>query len=267
MLKLLRHPRKSKKEDGTTIEAVGAPSDSSSSQKPALNPNTLRLTSNSPTLPREKVGLFELSNSREAKTVDVIAVHGLQGDAYRTWEHENGSLWLRDFLPADIPSARIMTFGYDSAVAFSKSVAKLEDKALELLNRLTRQRSPAPDGSSKPIVFICHSLEGIIVKKALILAHERSSDTDYKDILDNTKAIAFLGVPHRGSDSAWWASFAADVVKAASMGTSTNTGLVKELKKNSDTLMVISKQFVHRTIGLRIYTFYETRKLFGAVVC
>lgn len=40
-----------------------------------------------------------------------MAFRGLQVDAYKTWEHDNGSLWLRDFLPAGIPHARIMTFG------------------------------------------------------------------------------------------------------------------------------------------------------------
>lgn len=56
---------------------------------------------------------------QQTKAIEVVAVHGLQGDAYRTWEHDNGSLWLRDFLPEDIPNARIMTFGYDSTIAFS----------------------------------------------------------------------------------------------------------------------------------------------------
>lgn len=86
---------------------------------------------------RQNFGLFELSKTENETTVDVVAVHGLQGDAHKTWEHDDGSLWLRDFLPADIPFARIMTFGYDSTVAFSKSVAKIEDKALELLNQLS----------------------------------------------------------------------------------------------------------------------------------
>lgn len=125
------------------------------------------------------VGLFELSDKQSSKTVDVVAIHGLQGHAYKTWEHENGSLWLRDFLPAGVPFARIFTFGYESTVAFSNSVAKLEDKALDLLNRLSAERKS--DGAAKdgrPIVFICHSLGGIILKKALILAHERSSDLD-----------------------------------------------------------------------------------------
>ena len=153
---------------------------------------------------REKIGLFKLSTTETSKGIDVVAVHGLQGDAFKTWTHENGTLWLRDLLPAEVPSARITTFGYDSTWAFSKSVADIGDIALDLLNRLVTQRDE--DIHRRPFVFICHSLGGIVVKKALILAHERSSDPGLKDILTNTKAIAFLAVPHGGSDSAWWAN-------------------------------------------------------------
>lgn len=159
-----------------------------------------------------------------------------------------------------------MTFGYDSTVAFSKSVAKVEDKALDLLNWLSLKRSADDNSSPKPIIFICHSLGGIIIKKALILAHERSSDPDYKDILDNTKAIAFLGVPYKGSDSAWWATFAANALKGASIGTFTNTALVADLKRDSITLTNISQQFVDRAKNLTLYTFFETQKLSGVLV-
>jgi hypothetical protein len=110
-------------------------------------------------------------------------------------------------------------------------------------------------------------LGGILVKKALILAHERSSDTHYRNILDNTKAIAFLGVPHRGADAAWWFGFAASSLKGVTLGVSTHTALVKDLQKASPTLATISKQFVNRGKSLKIYTFYETRKLSGIVVC
>lgn len=220
-------------------------------------------------LPKERIGLFELSKDNSGTSIDIVAVHGLQGDAFKTWEHENGSNWLRDFLPEDVPSARIMTFGYESTVAFSKSVAKIEDKSLELLNSLSSKRDE-PDttsiGSSRPIIFICHSLGGILVKKALILAHENLSDKYYKDIVDNTKAIIFLGVPHKGSGSAWWGNFAANALKAASIGRATNTALVADLRRDSETLTNISKQFVHRGRDLKIYSFYETQKLGGVVV-
>ena len=155
-----------------------------------------------------------------------------------------------------------MTSGYDSIVAFSKSVTKIDDKALELLNHLSAKLSPvAPGGPSKPTVIICHTLGGIVVKKALIIAHERSSDVDYEDILVNTRGIAFLGVPHRGSDIAWWAGFGAKLLKTASIGTSTNVALLSDLEKGSATLASISSQFVDRARNLIIYTFYETEKL------
>lgn len=213
---------------------------------------------------KEKIGLFELSTAEAPKTVDVVAVHGLAGDAFKTWEYGNGTLWLRDLLPEEIPSARIMTFGYDSTVAFSNSVARIEDKALDLLNRLGALRDDHTERRS--VVFICHSLGGIVVKKALILAHERSSDLVFKDILINTKAIAFLGVPHKGSDSAWWANFAANALKGASIGFTTNNALVADLRKDSSALSTISKQFIDRGRDLSIYTFYERLRLKGVLV-
>lgn len=141
--------------------------DASNSQAAPVDNKALMLPVPSPTActSKDNIGLFELSLHGSEKSIDIIAVHGLQGDAYKTWQHDNG--WLRDFLPADIPNARIMAFGYNSTVTFSKSVAKIEDKALELLNHLSSKRSsPAASNSLKPIVFICHSLGGIIVKKS-----------------------------------------------------------------------------------------------------
>ena len=37
-----------------------------------------------PSSDKERIGLFELSKSDTVKAVDVVAVHGLQGDAYKT---------------------------------------------------------------------------------------------------------------------------------------------------------------------------------------
>lgn len=49
-------------------------------------------------------------------------------------------MWPRDFVPKVIPTARVMTFGYDSRWAFSPSKADIEDFALDLLNRLRLER-------------------------------------------------------------------------------------------------------------------------------
>ena len=94
----------------------------------------------------------------------IIAVHGLGGDASDTWTADDGKLWLRDFLPENVPYTRIMTYGYDSVVAFSRSVAEIEDYASDLLDRLDGERRTAQE-KARPIVFIAHNLGGIIVKK------------------------------------------------------------------------------------------------------
>ena len=86
-------------------------------------------------IPHERHGLSELSNPEREKTLDIIAVHGLQGDAFKTWQYENGPIWIRDFLLKDLPFARIFTYGYESAV-FGNSAATIEDKALSLLNKI-----------------------------------------------------------------------------------------------------------------------------------
>ena len=71
----------------------------------------------------------------------IVAVHGLGGHPYGTWTEEtSGKMWLRDFLPSQVPYTRIMSYGYDSLVAFSKSELELGDVAADLLNRLDGER-------------------------------------------------------------------------------------------------------------------------------
>jgi len=43
----------------------------------------------------------------------IVAIHGLDGHREDSWTIEN-VLWLRDLLPSKIPTARILTYGYDA---------------------------------------------------------------------------------------------------------------------------------------------------------
>jgi len=56
------------------------------------------------------------------------------------WTAPNGVCWPKDLLPRDIPTARIMAFGYNSNVAFSKSLVGLGSHGQDLLYWLDRRR-------------------------------------------------------------------------------------------------------------------------------
>jgi hypothetical protein len=102
--------------------------------------------------------------------IDIVAIHGLGGHYRNTWKwvSEDGTEehnWLEEFLPQQIPNARIISYGYDSAVQFSKSEADIRIFAEQLLNDLETTRL-TPIEQSRPVIFICHSLGGLVFKKA-----------------------------------------------------------------------------------------------------
>jgi hypothetical protein len=104
----------------------------------------------SSSMAKSNFGLFKLevpfhqgaaAASEASYNVDVIAVHGLGGDAFSTWTHENGTLWLRDYAGTQFPGSRVYTFGYDSAFVFSRGTGKIRDFAKSLLEAVRLERT------------------------------------------------------------------------------------------------------------------------------
>lgn len=75
----------------------------------------------------------------DTNSIDIIAVHGLNGTAYGTWTHENGHFWLED-LAKDFPGARIFTYGYPSEVCFTQGTGNIDTFSRSLLEALKRER-------------------------------------------------------------------------------------------------------------------------------
>jgi hypothetical protein len=97
--------------------------------------------------------------------VDIIAIHGLGGQWKDTWtEPESKVNWPETLLSVDIPEARIMSYGYNSKEYFSKPNADIRDFALDFLVDYKSYRTGAAE-KSRPIIFLCHSLGGIVFKQ------------------------------------------------------------------------------------------------------
>lgn len=93
--------------------------------------------------------------------VDIVAIHGLNGDVRRTWTHENGAFWLEDFLPNSMPGSRVFSYGYPSEVLFSKSIGGIRHYAQHLLASLEDVRESAVSCSCKsPLLFAALTFPG-----------------------------------------------------------------------------------------------------------
>lgn len=79
-------------------------------------------------------------DNEETYPLDIVAVHGINGDAYNTWMHDNETMWLQDFLPTEFPGSRVFTFGYDADVFFSLGTGNLKQFAGTLLEKLKSER-------------------------------------------------------------------------------------------------------------------------------
>lgn len=111
--------------------------------------------------------LHILTPDCERPTLDIVAVHGLNGHYKETWTegHTFGpkTMWLKDLLPEKLPGCRVMSFEYDASV-IGMSTTTVRDAARSLFEMLKDKRDDSKY-DNLPIVFIGHSLGGIIIKQ------------------------------------------------------------------------------------------------------
>ncbi len=96
-------------------------------------------------------------------------MHGLGGHWEKTWTANDGNQWLRKSLPLELRnagfSARVMSYGYDASLRLGGGLADIHDQAGILLTRLYDERD-SNEMRKRPLLFICHSLGGLVMKKA-----------------------------------------------------------------------------------------------------
>lgn len=188
-------------------------------------------------------------------------------------------------LPLHMKRSRILTFSYNAAVTalFGKTSSdRIMQHAHTLVAELVADRE-LEDAAERPIIFICHSLGGIIVKRVSLQRISRAPFVSYSSpsqalaysasrtsklvqhlhsIFVSTYAVLFLGTPHAGSSKASLASTARRMIDALvpSKIWDTEGQLLDALQEGSETLQNITDMFAPLMKNFRIYFFWEQEK-------
>ncbi|VUC33940.1 unnamed protein product [Clonostachys rosea] len=192
--------------------------------------------------------LYEPTNH----VADCIAISGLASHPFGSWQPKGQSktyMWLRDALPKALPNIRPILYGYDTTLVGSDSFQSIFDLALSFLEQLKVKGWSSP--SSKPIIFVAHSLGGIILKQAFVsLAGHDALEHPLRLAI---KGAIFFGVPNFGMKQ----SSLLTVVSGQA-----NEGLVADLAVNSTYLTHLDTSFsgLSQLQNMSLYWAYETKK-------
>jgi hypothetical protein len=193
--------------------------------------------------------LIRVANTDDAgRAGDVVFVHGLGGNPRAYWmanEDKPETFWPA-WIGEDVPGVGVWSLGYDAAkFTWQGSAMPLANRAEHALALLDT------DGiGERPIVFITHSLGGLLVKQ--MIRHGLSyGDPRWQAIADQTRGVCFIATPHSGSDIANFVKFLTRFL---------STVAVTDLKANDPRLLELNKWYRnHAFQNFKTEAYCETR--------
>lgn len=143
--------------------------------------------------------------------------------------------WPKDWLPKDCANLRILGVNYWSNLSEWLERCPLQNADIVLrASKLAPVLLDAGVGIKKPIVWLSHSMGGLIVKQILVSSAHCDNETA-KMLCENTKAILFYSTPHKGSALAKMPRAAAAILWPSAD--------VRQLEENSPILLQLHKDF------------------------
>ncbi|KAL8915769.1 MAG: hypothetical protein Q9172_006680 [Xanthocarpia lactea] len=215
------------------------------------------------------LGLNTLYVPIDTTVADLVFVHGLAGGSRSTWT-KNGEpslYWPQEWLPNDpgFRDVRIHSFGYNAnwEKESSLNIHDFSNTLLESIHdcpaipRVSKARTmhflaitwskPALRNNS-PLVLVGHSMGGLVIKRAYILAQQKDT---FKSTARRIQAIFFLATPHRGADLAQL------LTKILNLSPGQRP-FVTDLHRNSFATQSINDEFPRYSQDLQLFSFYET---------
>ncbi|KAI5816139.1 hypothetical protein BZA77DRAFT_64442, partial [Pyronema omphalodes] len=182
---------------------------------------------------------------------DIIAVTGLSAHAYGSWKspHQADMMWLRDFLPLDLPDIRVLTWGYHSSIQSEISTTSITAISRNFLEDIKQVRDK--ETAHRPLILIGHSLGGLVLQNALVDA-SKSNSVEEKAFHQSCIGTLFFGVPHQGLDPR--------SIGALVQGKG-NEHFLRDLMSGSDYLFELRKNFEICYQSMKssmIVSFYES---------
>ncbi|KAK4796831.1 hypothetical protein SAY86_029157 [Trapa natans] len=182
-------------------------SEKSSTRKGGSEGSSAEMDSNRESLSDKSQQSSELQDP----ILDVVFVHGLRGGPYKTWRisedksstksglvekidqeaGKQGTFWPSEWLSVDFPEARLFTLKYKTNLTqWSGASLPLQEVSSLLLHKLIEAGI-----GNRPVVFVTHSMGGLVVKQLLHKAKLENIDS----LVKNTVGVVFYSCPHFGS--------------------------------------------------------------------
>ncbi|KND92008.1 hypothetical protein TOPH_03316 [Tolypocladium ophioglossoides CBS 100239] len=205
-------------------------------------------------------------------TVDVVTVPCPGGHPLRSWNRDGlmsryfgapsmrdaevkdeierpSPSWVRQGIRREADRARILLYEHPEAVE-GTTLSRLADALLEELQALR-----AAEGQERPLVFIGHSIGGLVVKMALTKA---SRAAKYDNIMRECYGVAFFGTPHQGSGYFAMPSLAPSIQSLLQLSSPLPASITDDLRVGNSLLLHVDEDFKSVSSDVRVWTFYET---------
>ena len=177
--------------------------------------------------------------------------------------------WPFDLLRKDFGTLRIFTYGYDSHPTHfywgKTTQMNITQHARRLLQHVTDRRAECRE---RPIIFVGHSLGGILIKDAIIQAGKFEQQPKFQDLATSCFAIIFFGTPHLGANAAVYGEMVATIVGSLPGGVSVYKEILRGLQPDGEKLSNVNADFndllnkaVPADQKIKIYSFQEGKPI------
>ncbi|CEJ81165.1 hypothetical protein VHEMI01309 [[Torrubiella] hemipterigena] len=190
--------------------------------------------------------------------IDIVFVHGLREAGLDAWKDvHTGSLWMTSIFPHARHKARTLVYEYDvnrMVTPGGPAATGIYDEAVSLANVLVANRE-LQNAERRPIIFFCHELGGLIVKRALAFSHSRKHAklTHIRSIYRSTVAVMFMATPHQGLRKDAIIRWNHDKKRDPSQ-------FELSLLEGSDTIQEVTDHFTPIMKDFQLYNFWEQKK-------